>query len=504
MDELAQTTGREMATELGNYLLTIPEESMQLRHPEIKTKAMEIAKRALQKQPLILGTGVAAASVQVAIVQFQNAVIRSAEHWEESQKRREFLAAYWRVMGAAWNRTGDSEQWGFPFRDCGPLKQRWLWPYTATIQVARFKIVTALFIPADTDPCTQSAVLAQEIYGRRRQSPCNTWTEICSPLPGPGDRSFAARTDLFACDCRPGFVRTAVEDPPNNSSNRSSSNNDNNLMDNEYNNATPPQPPCIPCHQASVDVQLKNAASCNSSVNANPVGGHGENLNGNLELLLSEVEEVAALSLESLMNATIGAILGSCMVTSLGLGMIVYRKRKFKTIAMGMWTILETIIVGIVIMYSAVLLHFLEASTMRCLLEPWFRELGFVICYGAITLKLYRHLIEFRTRKAHRCVVRDVDLLKYLCAMVVAVLCYLSAFTASSLDFVEHSQLDGLSVENNLCRPLKWDYVTEAGEMAILLFGLYLSYISRNAKTMFQVRLLFVLLIHGDGDDDDD
>ena len=135
---------------------------------------------------------------------------------------------------------------------------------------------------------------------------------------------------------------------------------------------------------------------------------------------------------------------------------------------------------------TAALFEQIDASTWRCLLEPWLRELGFVICYGAITLKLYRHLIEFRTRKAHRCVVRDVDLLKYLCAMVVAVLCYLSAFTASSLDFVEHSQLDGLRVAN-MCRPLKWDYVTEAGEMAILLFGLYLSYISRNAKTMFQV-----------------
>lgn len=36
---------------------------------------------------------------------------------------------------------------------------------------------------------------------------------------------------------------------------------------------------------------------------------------------------------------------------------------------------------------------------------------------------MYRHLVEFRTRKAHRWVVRDLDLLRYLCAMIVAVLC---------------------------------------------------------------------------------
>lgn len=51
-------------------------------------------------------------------------------------------------------------------------------------------------------------------------------------------------------------------------------------------------------------------------------------------------------------------------------------------------------------------------------MEPWARELGFIICYGAIILKLYRHLIDFRTRKAHRWIVKDTDLLKYLLIMV--------------------------------------------------------------------------------------
>lgn len=37
------------------------------------------------------------------------------------------------------------------------------------------------------------------------------------------------------------------------------------------------------------------------------------------------------------------------------------------------------------------------------------------------------------------------------------------------------------------CKPLWWDYVTEAGEMLILLFGIHLSYASRNAFTQFQV-----------------
>lgn len=99
------------------------------------------------------------------------------------------------------------------------------------------------------------------------------------------------------------------------------------------------------------------------------------------------------------------------------------------------------------------------------MLEPWLRETGFIICYGAIVLKLYRHLVEFRTRKAHRYVVRDLDLLRYLCAMIVAVLCYLAAFTALCIDYLEHSELIwNVEMESiatsNMCKPLKWDYVS--------------------------------------------
>lgn len=68
-----------------------------------------------------------------------------------------------------------------------------------------------------------------------------------------------------------------------------------------------------------------------------------------------------------------------------------------------------------------VVVKFFEPSVVQCLLEPWTREVGFIICYGAVILKLYRHLIEFRTRKAHRWVVKDTDLLKYLLIMIMSV-----------------------------------------------------------------------------------
>lgn len=115
--------------------------------------------------------------------------------------------------------------------------------------------------------------------------------------------------------------------------------------------------------------------------------------------------------------------------------------------------------------FFQVALHFFPATSIRCMLEPWLREIGFIICYGAIVLKLYRHLVEFRTRKAHRYVVRDLDLLRYLCAMIVAVLCYLAAFTALCVDYLDYSELIwNIEMESittsNMCKPLKWDYVS--------------------------------------------
>ncbi|VEN58619.1 unnamed protein product [Callosobruchus maculatus] len=184
----------------------------------------------------------------------------------------------------------------------------------------------------------------------------------------------------------------------------------------------------------------------------------------------------------------------ACMASNVVLALIVFRQRKVKAIASSMWTILETILLGIFILHATVVVKFFQPSIVQCLLEPWFREMGFVICYGAIILKLYRHLIEFRTRKAHRWVVKDTDLLKYLLIMIASVFAYMSAYTAITLNFIQEDYsllyigqtIDGEFYKS--CKPLWWDYVTEAGEIVILIFGIHLSYACRNARTQYQER----------------
>ncbi|CAH1138703.1 unnamed protein product [Phyllotreta striolata] len=183
-----------------------------------------------------------------------------------------------------------------------------------------------------------------------------------------------------------------------------------------------------------------------------------------------------------------------CMAVTVILALIVFKQRKTKAIASGMWKILETILLGIFILYATVVVKSFESSVLQCILDPWFREVGFIICYGAIILKLYRHLIEFRTRKAHRWVVKDTDLLKYLLIMIMSVLAYMAAYTSITLNFIQENYsllyigrtLDGERYYS--CKSLWWDYVTESGELVILIFGIHLSYASRNARTQFHER----------------
>uniref|UniRef100_A0AAG5CVU5 G-protein coupled receptors family 3 profile domain-containing protein n=1 Tax=Anopheles atroparvus TaxID=41427 RepID=A0AAG5CVU5_ANOAO len=417
-----------------------------------REKANELASSVLkQDDGLLLAVGIASPRLPLAVVQFRDQIDASHVNLSESKS---FLSTYWRELGAAWNQSNGAQFWGAPFRDCGPLYGRWLWPYSVTVESQGYKIVASAFIAADVDQCNDAL---ESIFGRRHV--CDRESTFCllAELDASKPRG------KYTCVCRPGYYI------PNESIQGFSSekNNDGNVGNFS----------CIPCPSAC---ECDSAGSCSSP---------DEDF-----------------STETLMKATIGAILGACMLCCLVLALIVFRQRKCKTIATGMWTILETILFGILLLYIAVALHFLQASTVRCLLEPWCRELGFIICYGAIVLKLYRHLVEFRTRKAHRWVVRDLDLLRYLCAMIVAVLCYLAAFTATSLDFLQYSELvwqmdqpqsmaPAEQVASNMCRPMRWDYVTEAGELLILGFGLQLAIASRNANTQFRERQFLVASI---------
>lgn len=83
-------------------------------------------------------------------------------------------------------------------------------------------------------------------------------------------------------------------------------------------------------------------------------------------------------------------------------------------------------------------------------------------------LLFIRVLMQFRTRKAHCWTVRDKDLLRYLSSAIVAVIVYLAAWTAASLNFrhegfklvIKFETSDG---EYTACKPQWWTHITETG-----------------------------------------
>ena len=105
--------------------------------------------------------------------------------------------------------------------------------------------------------------------------------------------------------------------------------------------------------------------------------------------------------------------------------------------------------------------------------------------------------MEFRTRKAHRWVVRDKDLLKYLLGMVLMVFGYMAAWTATNLNFIQENYdilIVGTTYEGlqfHACKALWWDYVTETGMLRILCH-IY----SIHVIGLFEMTVLVLTICH--------
>ncbi|XP_023712991.2 probable G-protein coupled receptor 158 [Cryptotermes secundus] len=355
----------------------------------------------------------------------------------------------WRtVLDADWNQSSKAsdvtELWTPPFLDC--LTRKWLFGYSVSLHRGAAGIFFPVDEHLDIHQCNETF---SSIFGGGHR--CDQDTAECVPAKGPGLRRG------YTCTCRLGYFSQ-----------------DSDLTKRHFRG-----------EEGDADETLYKCVPCPDGCDV--CGGDSPCMARHDYLLRTVVLGVQIL----------------CMCITVVLAIVVFKQRKCKTIASGMWTVLETILLGIFLLYSTVIVRFFDPSVEQCLLEPWCRELGFVICYGAIILKLYRILIEFRTRKAHRWVVRDKDLLKYLLGMVLVVFGYMAAWTVTNLNFIQENY-DVLTVGTTYeglqflaCKALWWDYVTETGEILILVFGIHLSYACRNATTQFQERrfLCFAIIV---------
>lgn len=91
---------------------------------------------ALQQDDGLLALAIAAPSIKLAVVQFRDHVLFTPEGSNHS-----FLSIYWRELGEAWNHSDGAQFWGAPFRDCGPMHGRWLWPFSVTVEAFGYKYI---------------------------------------------------------------------------------------------------------------------------------------------------------------------------------------------------------------------------------------------------------------------------------------------------------------------------------------------------------------------------
>ena len=73
----------------------------------------------------------------------------------------------------------------------------------------------------------------------------------------------------------------------------------------------------------------------------------------------------------------------------------------------------------------------------------------------------HRALVEFRTRKAHRWVVREKDILRYLSAIFAVVIFYMTAWTVTDSIKIPHA--------DHACPITWWHRVTEVGKPVVFI-----------------------------------
>lgn len=97
---------------------------------EIRQRANVIALDALNYDEGLLAIAIAAPAIKLAVVRFRDHI----DNTLDVSSNHTYLGTYWRELGEAWNHSDGAQFWGAPFRDCGALQGRWLWPFSVNYQ----------------------------------------------------------------------------------------------------------------------------------------------------------------------------------------------------------------------------------------------------------------------------------------------------------------------------------------------------------------------------------
>ncbi|XP_072271016.1 probable G-protein coupled receptor 179 [Pyxicephalus adspersus] len=185
--------------------------------------------------------------------------------------------------------------------------------------------------------------------------------------------------------------------------------------------------------------------------------------------------------------------------------LVSYNFRESKRIRASGLILLETILIGSLLLYFPVFIVYFKPGVFRCIALRWVRVLGFCIVYGTIVLKLYRVMKIFLSRTAQRIpYMSSMRLLRMLSVIVMVCIWFLVGWTVGTMENVQR----GVSVVINsqtqeglmfyTCDYDRWDYMMALAELLFLCWGSYLCYGARTVPSAFHEPRYMGLAIHNE------
>ncbi|XP_065314395.1 metabotropic glycine receptor-like [Gordionus sp. m RMFG-2023] len=353
--------------------------------------------------------------------------------------------------------------WSKPYFDCGGGN---IWMMTYTIPFFGFKNGSFYFKgtsgididlrKVDIDQCpTSGNDTTVNVFADSDK--CQNRSTVCIPVEGQG-----FRRGSYRCVCKKGFYFPFKESPEKYFLGTD--------MEDEFDKYIKNGPNkyqemiCLPCPK-----------DCEECVDFRPCS-----------VTTNKILRIIILCLQCMIMCVVPA-----------LAWFTWAYRDIKIVKASSPVLLYIFLAGALFLYLPVIVTFPDPSTVTCTMKLWFREIGFSIAYGAILFKTWRIARVFRVRSAAKIKITDMDLIKRMGIIVATFLVLVIARTSVSPANVT-TIYNKEHLKAYLCVTDWWDYSIALTELALLLWGIKLSFDVRKAPSEFNESKFISMAIYNE------
>eukprot|EP00743_Colponemidia_sp_Colp-15_P002962 GILK01003204.1.p1 GENE.GILK01003204.1~~GILK01003204.1.p1 ORF type:complete len:853 (-),score=95.15 GILK01003204.1:498-3056(-) len=178
------------------------------------------------------------------------------------------------------------------------------------------------------------------------------------------------------------------------------------------------------------------------------------------------------------------AIIG--IVLCLGIGIFFTMNRNHKTVRSASLRFCYLMLGGAIFCYITVLLLYPRPDDDMCRAQFWMGHTGFVLLFGALFAKTRRIAILFNNKKLRKLRITDFHVLRVVLSALAVTFLYLIIWTAQGRIRSESTLISGRTYADMCTFDGEfWSKVPVAVEGLIILYGAYLSFITRNAVSEY-------------------